>query len=324
MKTYTQLTREERYQIYVLKQADHRQSEIARILGRDKGTISRELQRNRGLRGYRPRQAHRLALERRVAKLRPRFSGVVWRQVEDLIRQDWSPEQVSGRLEIEHGTRISHEHIYQYIYADKRWGGDLHLHLRCQKKRRKRYGSYDRRSVIPNQVSIDERPGIVDAKRRFGDWEGDTVIGRRHRGALVTLVERKSLYTVIGAVCRNTAEAVREAIVEGLTPYKDRVHTLTYDNGREFTNHERIAADLSARTYFAHPYASWERGVNENTNGLIRQYFPKVRELTAVAREEIEHAMNRLNHRPRKTLGFRTPYEVFFRTRTSLTVALAS
>jgi IS30 family transposase len=324
MKTYTQLTREERYQIYVLKQADHRQSEIARILGRDKGTISRELQRNRGLRGYRPRQAHRLALERRVAKLRPRFSGVVWRQVEDLIRQDWSPEQVSGRLEIEHGTRISHEHIYQYIYADKRWGGDLHLHLRCQKKRRKRYGSYDRRGVIPNQVSIDERPGIVDAKRRFGDWEGDTVIGRRHRGALVTLVERKSLYTVIGAVCRNTAEAVREAIVEGLTPYKDRVHTLTYDNGREFTNHERIAADLSARTYFAHPYASWERGVNENTNGLIRQYFPKVRELTAVAREEIEHAMNRLNHRPRKTLGFRTPYEVFFRTRTSLTVALAS
>lgn len=324
MRTYTQLTQEERYQIYVLKQAGHQQSEIAKMLGRHKATISRELRCNRGLRGYRPKQAHCLALKRRSAKVRPRFSGSVWRQVEELIRQDWSPEQISGRLETEQGIRISHEHIYQYIYADKRSGGDLCRHLRCQKKRRKRYGSYDRRGVIPNQVSIDERPSIVDTKRRFGDWEGDTVIGRRHRGALVTLVERKSLYTVVGAVCRKTAEAVREAVVAGLTPYKDRVHTLTYDNGREFADHEGIAGDLEARVYFAHPYASWERGVNENTNGLIRQYFPKGRDLTTVRDAETEYVMNRLNHRPRKTLGFRTPYEVFFKTRTPLAVALAS
>jgi len=322
MRTYTQLTREERYQIYALKQADHRQGEIAEILGRHKATISRELRRNRGLRGYRPNQAHRVALARRADKSRSRFSSLVWQQIEVLIGQDWSPEQICGRLEAEQGIRISHEYIYQYIYADKRSGGDLYQHLRCQKQRRKRYGSYDRRGIIPNQVSIDERPRIVDTKERFGDWEGDTVIGKQHRGALVTVVERKSLYTVIGAVCRKTANAVRETIVAELAPYKDRVHTLTYDNGREFSEHEQMAAELDAHVYFAHPYSSWERGVNENTNGLIRQYFPKGQDLTAVSKAEIEHVMNQLNHRPRKTLGFRTPYEVFFNTRTSLTVAL--
>ena len=197
-------------------------------------------------------------------------------------------------------------------------------HLRCQKQRRKRHGAYDRRGVIRNRVSIDERPAVVGKRSRLGDWEGDTVIGKGHRGALVTLVERKSLYTVIGAVCRKTAKAVRAVIVAGLTPYKDQVHTMTYDNGKEISEHEKIAKDLGAKIYFAHPYTSWERGVNENTNGLIRQYFPKGRELTAVKKVEIEHAMNRLNHRPRKTLGFRTPYEVFFNTKTTLTVALGS
>ena len=324
MRTYTQLTREERYQIYALKETDHRQAEIATILGRHKATISRELRRNTGLRGYRPKQAHHMALARRVGKSRVRFTPLVWNQIEALIRKDWSPEQICGRLEAEQGIRISHEYIYLYIYADKRSGGDLYLHLRCQKQRRKRYGSYDRRGIIRNRISIDERPSIVDAKGRFGDWEGDTVIGKQHRGALVTLVERKSLYTVIGAVCRKTASAVRQVIVTGLAPYKDRVHTLTYDNGREFSEHERMSAELDAQVYFAHPYSSWERGANENTNGLIRQYFPKGQDLTAVSEAEIEYVMNQLNHRPRKTLGFRTPYEVFFNIRTPLTVALTS
>ena len=214
--------------------------------------------------------------------------------------------------------------IYQYVYADKHSGGDLYRYLRCQKLRRRRYGSYDRRGCIPNQVSIDERPAIVDARRRFGDWEGDTVIGKGHRGALVTLVERKSLYTVIQPVHRKTAEAVRKAVRCGLTPYRDRVHTITYDNGREFADHEGMAHDLETRVYFAHPYASWERGLNENTNGLIRQYFPKHRDLSTVTEHEIKRAMDKLNHRPRKSLGFRTPHEVFFNTRTSLTVALQS
>ena len=150
------------------------------------------------------------------------------------------------------------------------------------------------------------------------------MIGKNHRGALVTLVERKSLYTVIRAVLYKTAEAVRNAVADGLTPHKDRVHTITYDNGREFSDHEGMAYDLEACIYFAHPYSSWERGLNENTNGLIRQYFPKDRDLRTVTKHEIKNAMDKLNHRPRKSLGYRTPYEVFFNTRTSLTVALQS
>ena len=324
MRGYTQLTREERYQIYILKKDNYSQTEISDLLGRDKSTISRELSRNRGLKGYRPKQAHNLAVARRISKARSRLGREVWQQVEALVRQEWSPEQIVGRLEMEQGVSISHEWIYQYIYADKRSGGDLHRYLRCQKKRRKRYGSYDRRGIIPNRVSIDERPAIVATRGRLGDWEGDTAIGKRHQGALVTLVERKSLYTVMQAVIHRTADAVREAVTEMLTPFIDLVHTITYDNGREFADHEGMASDLEAEIYFAHPYSSWERGVNENTNGLIRQYFPKSRNLTTVTNEEIEHAMDKLNHRPRKTLGYRTPHEVLFKTRTSLTVALGS
>ena len=324
MNGYTQLTQEERYQIYILKKAEYSQTQIAELLERNKSTISRELKRNRGRRGYRPQQAHALAVARRHAKANPRIDGQIWQQIEVLIREEWSPEQIVGRLEDEQGVCISHEWIYRYIYADKRSGGDLYRYLRCQKPRRKRYGSYDRRGIIPNQVSIDERPAIVDARQRLGDWEGDTVIGKGHRGALVTLVERKSLYTVIRAVRRKTAEAVRKAVRCGLTPYRDRVHTITYDNGREFADHEGMASDLETRVYFAHPYASWERGLNENTNGLIRQYFPKHRDLTTVTEHEIRRAMDKLNHRPRKSLGFRTPHEVFFNTRTLLTVALQS
>ena len=322
--SYKQPTQEERYQIYILKKAEYSQTQIAELLERDKSTISRELRRNRGLKGYRPRQAHNLALRRRYDKAQPRIGNPVWQLVEALIRDEWSPEQIVGRVEMEQGVSISHEWIYQHVYTDKRSGGNLYRFLRCQKVRRKRYGLYSRRGTIPNQVSIDERPAIVDAKRRFGDWEGDTVIGKSHRGALVTLVERKSLYTVIRSVIHKTAAAVRAAVVDGLTPYIDRVHTITYDNGREFADHEGMASDLETRIYFAHPYASWERGLNENTNGLIRQYFPKDRDLRTVTTREIEKAMDKLNHRPRKSLGYRTPYEVFFNTRTSLTVALQS
>ena len=256
--------------------------------------------------------------------MQPRIGSRVWQQVETLIREEWSPEQIIGRVAMEQGVSINHGWIYQYIYADQRSGGYLYCFLCYQKVRRKRYGSYDRRGRIPNQVSIDDRPAIVDSKRRFGDWEGDTVIGKGHRGALVTLVERKSLYTVIRSVLHKTAKAVRGAVVDGLTPYIDWVHTITYDNGRKFSDHEGMASDLDARIYFAHPYASWERGLNENTNGLIRQYFPKDRDLTTVTKYEIEKAMDKLNHRPRKSLGYRTPYEVFFNTKTSLTVALQS
>jgi IS30 family transposase len=164
----------------------------------------------------------------------------------------------------------------------------------------------------------------VNTRQRIGDWEGDTVIGHNHRGAFVTVVERFSKYTVAQVVSHKTAAAVRTAVARGLMPHKAQVHTITYGNGREFSDHAGMAHDLDATIYFAHPYASWERGVNENTNGLLRQFFPKNRDLTLVSDHELATVIDRLNHRPRKTLGFYTPHEVFFDTTTSLTVALTS
>lgn len=312
MSGYTQFTQEERYQIYALMKAGHNQSGIAATLERDKSTISRELRRNRGLRGYRPRQAQRLAEERRQAKTKPRLGPAVWDWVKRLLREDWSPEQISLWLAKEKKLSVSHEWIYQYVLEDKRHGGDLHRHLRCQKARRKRYGSYDRRGTIPNQVSIEQRPVIVDARKRIGDWEADTLIGKHHSGAIVSLTERKSRLALIAKVPSKAAEGVRQAIVGLLAPLAERVHTLTSDNGKEFALHEQIAKALEAEFYFAHPYASWERGLNENTNGLIRQYFPKDRDFSTISDQEIQAVMDRLNNRPRKCLGMKTPNQVFF------------
>ena len=186
--TYTQLTQEQRYQIQALLKMEHSQTEIADTLGVHRSTISREMQRNRGKRGYRPKQAHQFALERRK-KARKRITADIWALVEEKLRQDWSPEQIAGRFK--EGIAISHEYIYQYVYADKRVGGDLWKHLRCQKKRRKRVGDYDRRGKIPNRKSIEERPEVVEQRARLGDWEVDLMVGKDHRGVLVTLTERK-------------------------------------------------------------------------------------------------------------------------------------
>jgi transposase, IS30 family len=311
--SYTQLTREQRYQIYALKKADHNRTEIASILGVHKSTVSRELSRNSGRRGYRPKQAHELATERKLAAYRPRISDRTWARVERLLRQEWSPEQIAGRLKLEGQPAVSHERIYQHIYADKRGGGMLHLCLRCRKKRRKRYGKHSRRGQMPNRTGIEARPAVVDAKRRVGDWEADTIIGTAHRGAILSLTERKSKLVRLKKVKRNTAEAVAAASLSLLGGLAARVHTITSDNGREFASHERIAAGLSAKFYFAHPYASWERGLNENTNGLVRQYFPKKSDFSKIAARQIERVAERLNNRPRKTLGYKTPNEVFFK-----------
>lgn len=311
MRIYIQLTQEQRYQIYALLTAGHNQTEIAQLIRVHKSTVSRELRRNRGMKGYRPKQAHQFALSRRrIAKAS--LGPATWTIVEHLIRQDWSPEQVSDWLKLNYGLQISHERIYQYILTDKHAGGDLHRHLRCQKKRRKRYGSYDRRGKLPNRVSIDERPAIVDTRKRLGDWEVDTIIGKGHRQAIVTLTERKSRLALLCKVERKTAQAVGNAVIDLLKPWADRTHTITSDNGREFAHHERIAESLETNVYFAHPYASWERGSNENMNGLVRQYFPKKREFSTITDEEIEMVMHRLNNRPRKCLDFRTPNQVFF------------
>jgi len=311
MSVYMQLTREQRYQISALLKAGHNQTEIAHLIRVHKSTVSRELRRNRGLRGYRPKQAHQFALNRRKQAW-CRVEASTWMLIETLIRQDWSPEQVSGWLRENFRIQISHEWIYQYILGDKQAGGDLHRHLRCQKKRRKRYGSYDRRGTLKNRVSIDQRPAIVDTRQRLGDWEVDTIIGRGHRQAIVSLTERKSRLALLRKVERKTAQAVVEAVIELLQPLPVRTHTITSDNGKEFAEHERMAADLQTMVYFAHTYSSWERATNENMNGLIRQYFPKKRSFATITEAEIEFVMERLNNRPRKCLGFKSPNQVFF------------
>lgn len=321
MKQYTQLTQEQRYQISAYMKAGFNQTQIAHLLGVHKSTVSRELRRNCGQRGYRPQQAHRFCLRRRHDKAKPRITASTWRLIRRLLRKDWSPEQISDWLNQEAGLRVSHETIYQYVLTDKHAGGTLYRHLRCQKQRKKRYGVYSRRGCIPNAISIEQRPAIVDTRRRFGDWELDTVIGKNHRQALVTLVERKSRLTLIAKVTRKTADAVSEAIIRLLKPLAPWVHTLTADNGREFAGHQNIARALNAKFYFAHPFASWERGLNENTNGLIRQYFPKKHDFTTITQQQIERVMDKLNNRPRKCLGIKTPNQVFFGIKPSVALA---
>lgn len=309
--TYTHLTQDERYQIYILKKAGLDQSDIAKMLGRNKSTISRELKRNCGARGYRPKQAQELSLARQSKDNGATIADETWAFADAKLAEHWSPEQISGYLKVNNQPAVSHESIYQRIYADKRSGGTLHRTLRCQKKRKKRYGNRERRGTISNQVSIEQRPALVDQFQRYGDWEVDLMIGANHQQALVTLNERKSRYSLIGMVVRKTAEAVSDTIISLLTPFSSFVHTLTSDNGKEFAQHERVAQSLDAKHFFAHPYCSWERGANENMNGLIRQFFPKKMRFENITPADIIRAMHSLNHRPRKCLNFKTPHEVF-------------
>lgn len=309
--TYTQLTSPQRYQIKSLMQAKQSTRKIAEIIGVARSTIYRELQRNTGKRGYRPHQAHEKALARRRTKQNPHITKKTWEQVDTYLRMDMSPEQVSGRLKKQDDIAISPEWIYQYIYKNKRRGGDLHEHLRCQKPYRKRTGSYDRRGRIPNATSIEKRPQIVAERTRLGDWEVDLIIGKGNQGVVVTLTERKSRFTLLRRVVSKQADKVADVIIQLLQWVRHRF-TITADNGKEFTNHMQINRHLNIDVFYAHPYSSWERGTNENTNGLIRQYLPKSRNLKTVTAHEELMIMDRLNHRPRKCLDFSTPYEVFF------------
>ena len=308
---YAQLTQEQRYQLYALLKTEQSQTEIAMVIGVHKSTISREITRNRGQRGYRPKQAQGFRDERRQQAVQKRITVETWAKVDEKVREDWSPEQISGWLKKDTTVRVSPEWIYRHIYMDKRSGGDLHMHLRCQKKRRKRVGNYDRRGKIPNQVSIDDRPDIVEKRERLGDWEADTIIGAGQQGAMVTLVDRKSRFTLLKQVDRRTAAAVEDAILDLLRPYPGVTHTITFDNGKEFSNHQVIAEILQADMFFAHPYSSWERGTNENTNGLIRQYFPKGSDFSSITDEQVFFVKERLNDRPRKCLDFQAPSVVF-------------
>ncbi len=312
MRHYNQLTLEKRYGIYSLLKTDHTQSKIAEVLGVHKSTISREIKRNIGQRNYRPKQAHNKAIDRRQGKVRSYIEKSTWAFIEYLIQEEWSPEQIHGWMKDNVPFTVSHERIYTRIYQDKDKGGDLYTHLRGRKKYRKRNGSNDRRGSIKNRVSIDERPDIVTDRSRIGDWEADTIIGKAHKQAIVSLTERKSGLALIYKVDRRTKENTEGAIKRLLGSISKQVHTITSDNGKEFGNHEKIAKGLKCNFYFAHAYSSWERGTNENTNGLIRQYFPKNRDFRTITDKELIHAMKRLNNRPRKRLGFKTPNQVFF------------
>jgi len=315
MKSYRRFEYEDRCQLHALVKRGLTQEEIAAALGFSQGTISRELQRNRGKRGYRFKQAqNKTAHRQHVVRRRSRkLTTALRRKIERKLRQErWSPEQISGWLATEHDVSLSHERIYRMIWQDKRDGGEL---WRCLRRRGKRYnkrsGQNAGRGLIPNRIDISERPAIVERKTRLGDWEGDTVVSAGHKGGLLTHVERKSMLTKIAKLSRSTAKATHRATVRHLNPLRRFVATITYDNGKEFAGHQQTAKALHADVYFATPYHAWERGLNENTNGLIRDFFPKGTDFSTVSYAEVAKVERLLNSRPRKSLGFRSPQEVF-------------
>jgi IS30 family transposase len=326
---YSHLTDADRDVIAQLLFSGMSKAAIARELGRDRSTISRELIRNRVRTGsqkyvrwqYLGSGASKLARQRRASAKEglPRLldSQRLLQYVKHGLKQRWSPEQISGRIRREHpndsGMRVSHQTIYQWLRDDKKRGGNWYRWLRQSKrKRRKKYGSSLRRYRIQNQTSIEQRPQIVDLRKRLGDWEGDTVEGKNHQGRLLTLVDRKSRYTLSLKLTSKYSHEVIAAVQRALKPLDaDRRRTLTLDNGTEFTYFQRVVDRLKTKVYFAHPYSSWERGTNENTNGLLRQYFPKDTNFLKISHQQLAAAVKQLNNRPRKCLNWRTPSELF-------------
>ena len=318
-KKYRHLIYEDRVEICALKKSGETNSAIARQLSVNRSTISRELRRNKGGRLYRYTLAHKLSQQRRqlvssiLLKMTPKNIKIIEHK---LSSYQWSPVQISGRLKDEMKINISHESIYKHIWKDKLQGGLLYKHLRHRgKKYTKRKGKTSGRGVIPNRKGIEDRPKIVEAKKRKGDWEIDTIIGKNHIGAIVSMVDRATKFAKLFLIKRRTALLVKNAIVETLLPMKDFVLTLTADNGKEFAMHEEIAASLNAKMYFARPYHSWERGLNEHTNGLIRQYLPKKTRFDQITDEDVQKVEDLLNSRPRKVLGFKTPFETFYKAK---------
>lgn len=318
--SYSHLNYLKRCQILTLWKAGFNQTQIANEVGVHKSTISREFNRNitfvrtkYGCWRYKPDYAQHYADDRRKAKRHfYKFTEEVSEFVKEKLLLDWSPEQISGYAKRWDLFSISHERIYQFILEDKARGGTLYTHLRHQHKSyRKRYGSPKRASNLRNRTMIDERPKIVDDKCRIGDWEIDTIIGKHHKQAIVSIVERVSKFTLLKKLEKKDSDTLKDATIEALLKYKSYVHTITSDNGSEFARHELISDKLAADFYFAHPYSSWERGLNENTNGLVRQYIKKGSALTDITDVELAIISDKLNARPRKTLGYTSPNEIF-------------
>lgn len=305
------LTLKQRYEIAALLATNLSQKAIALQVGTSESTISNEKKRNtKGDNLYDADVANNLAVKRRKDKKMYKFDKNIKVSLENLLRKQYSPEQIVGVLKKENIETMSHEWIYQHIYQDKKNGGKLYENLRQKRKyRKKRLLTKEKRGVIPNKVMIAERPAEVETRERYGDWEGDTIIGAHHQGAILTLVERKSRFTYIEKLDGKTAKCVENAVVNFFKRTGMTCETITFDNGKEFTNHQEITKKIGVKIYFANPYHSWERGVNENTNGLIRQYIPKKSDFGNYSVENIAEIQEKLNNRPRKILKFDSPIQ---------------
>jgi IS30 family transposase len=312
--TYRQLSPEERYMLAALRRQGLNQSAIARSLGRHRSTVCRELGRNstRADGRYRAFTAQERTNGRRSRSRRnSRFSAADFALIDGLLCRQWSPEQVAGHLAGSGLLSVSHETIYRHVWRDKREGGTLYTHLRgARKRRRKRYGSYDSRGRLAGKRMISERPAEVETRGRVGDWEADTVMGAGSRDCVATLVERKTGLVLIGKLKDRTADSLSQRLTR-LIRGAGRVETVTADNGTEFHGYERIERRTGVVFYFARPYRSWERGSNENANGLVRQYLPKGASMAGLTQHQCNAIARKLNTRPRKRLGFRTPLECF-------------
>ena len=319
--SYVHLTEKERYFIYHMRMFGWSSAKIGRKIGRHRSTVSREIGRNSTSWGFYldDHAQHKSKMRRRAARRRPCTGNAsLMAHVEAKLQACWSPEQIAGRLKTAPpkslaGKTISHATIYRWIWACPQRSQRLRCHLRVAwKKRRKVYGKPSKRGQIPNRVSIEERPAVVDSRDRLGDWEGDTVVGKGHGGYVLTNVDRASRYLVTRKLERSTSQGVADALYDAMRRLpKSKRLTQTFDNGREFARHETIAKRLSLNVYFAHAYSSWERGTNENTNGLLRQYVPKSRDFATLTNAELASYTWQLNNRPRKCLNYRTPTEVF-------------
>lgn len=311
---YQHLSESQRYEIKAYLNCNMSQKYIAEQLGVSQSCISRELKRNKLKKGgYSPKKAQEFTDDRkeRFCSNR-RFTKAVKEFVDQKLTQDqWSPEQIVGYCKKHKINTVSVERIYQYLREDKRNGGKLYLQLRHQLKHRKRpvSGKYE---IIKNKKSIETRPEIVLTNQEFGHYEIDLIIGAEGKGAILTVVERKTKFLFMEKLKGKNAKELAKSMVNTLLPYKNSIKTITSDNGTEFAEHQYISQKLDCDFYFAHPYSSWERGLNENTNGLIRQYIPKGTYFEKVSKENIKEYQHKINRRPRLTLDFEEPKILFF------------
>lgn len=310
----THLTYEQRYVIECMLKTKRPRKEIFTAIGVSESTLSREISRNSKPRSYNAKYAQMLADERQKEQhVKTKLTQDMFSYIIRKIKLCWSPDQIVGAAKDEGVPMLSYVTIYKLIKKDKQQGGELYKYLRNSgKKYKKRYGSSDKRGTIPDKVPIEQRPKEVDLKQRIGDFEIDLIIGKNHKGAQLTIVDRATSFTLIQTLKTKRASEVSKAIITALMPYKSIVKTITNDNGKEFANHKDVAKKLEADVYFCNPYASYERGLNEYTNKLIRQFYPKNMELNNIKQRQNLKVMKLLNQRPRKKLNYKTPEKLFF------------